>query len=127
MWLVAEYTGVCHHLLPDRIAHLVLVKLRLCPLHIMWRTQSLAVHVDQEKNSFVKFQFNEIDGGRQRRHCVDGVREVRAIAEEVLTVDRVLAHEMHKVLSAEILLRVVSVNILKKSLKFGDDCELSCH
>ena len=68
---------------------------------------------------------DDFDGGLRRRQRVYCVREFRAIAKEVLTVEAVLSHEMGKALYAEPLLRFHSSDIEKKSLKLGDDCKVS--
>ena len=43
----------------------------------------------------------------------------------MVTLERVLAHEMPKALSTEPLLRFLSSDIVKKSLEVGDECEVS--
>ena len=101
------------------------VELQLAPLLVVWPTQCLAVRVVEERDSLLESHVHELDRGPRWRQRVDGVREVRAIAEEVVTVERVLAHKMPKALSAEPLLRFHSSDFVKKTLEVGDECEVS--
>ena len=125
VWLVGEYGDVRHQRVPDRAGYLVPEELRLAPLLIVWRAQCLALSVHHKPHSQLKSHVHELDGCPRRRQRVDGVREVRAIAEEVLMVESVLAHEMPKALSVEPLLRFHSIDIVKKSLEVGDEWEVS--
>ena len=104
VWLVVEHCDVRHQLVPDRAGFLVRVELRLATLLLMWRAQCLAVRLDQERHSVLESQVHELDPCPRRRQRVDGVREVRVIAEKWVTVSDVLAHKMSKALYAEPLL-----------------------
>ena len=75
--------------------------------------------------SLLESHVHELDCCSRRRQREDGVGEVRAITEKVVTVERVLTHEMPKALSAEPLLRFHSSDIVKKTVEVGDECEVS--
>ena len=80
----------------------------------------ILIPIDQEGHSLLTSHVHNLDGVPRRRHRVDGVRNFRASADELLTGERVLAHEMPKALSAEPHLRVQSSDIVKKRLDVGD-------
>ena len=75
---------------------MVRVEQRLTPLLFVWRAKCLAIRVDHEGHALLEPHVHELDCCRRRRDSLDCVREVRGIAEEVGTVERLLAQEMPK-------------------------------
>ena len=89
--------------------------LRLDPLLFVCRIQCPAVPVDYKRHSLSESHVPERDCCSKRRQSIFGVREVRAIVEEVLKLVRVLAQEMPKALSAEPSLHYHSCDIVVKA------------
>ena len=100
---------------------MVRVELRLAPLLFVWRAQCIAVSVKDERHSLLESHVHEQDVGPRRRMRVDGVREVRVIAEELMYLEHDLALKMPQSQSPEPLLRFHSRYIIEKAFKVRDD------
>ena len=124
-WLIGEYRDVRHQLLPDRTGHMVRVELRLAPFLVVWCAQSIAVRLDQERNALLETHVDELVCRPRRRQSDDCVRELRAIAEDVVTDERVLPHEMPNAPSAEPFLHSHSCYLVQKAFEVRDECEVS--
>ena len=122
--VVGSFRDVSQQLLPDAAGELVRVEHRMAQLLVVWPADGFAISVDHDRHSLLEQHVHELDWCLWRRQIVDDVREVRTIAEDLLTIERVQANKVSKTPPAETVLHPAPGDIGQEALEVGDESEV---
>ena len=77
----------------------------------------MGVGLEEERHSLLEPDIPELDSSSKRRQSRECVREFRDIAEDVVTLENILANEIPKALSEETRILFQSSEVLNKTLE----------